>query len=95
MLIRTPELGRGLAKALGKSQVVLMRGHGFVATGSNVKTAVMHAVYTEVGARVQAEAMKLGQVAYLNPAEAAKISPQNDALVDKNWDLWRAHAMGR
>ncbi len=95
MLIRTPALGRALAKALGQAQVVLMRGHGFVATGSNVKTAVMHAVYTEVGARVQAEAMKLGPVTYLNPTEAAKISPQNDALVDKNWDLWRARAMGK
>ena len=95
MLIRTPELGRALAKTLGKAQVALMRGHGYVATGSNVKTAVMHAVYTEVGARVQAEAMKLGQVTYLNPTEAAKISPQNDALVDKNWDLWRARALGK
>jgi HCOMODA/2-hydroxy-3-carboxy-muconic semialdehyde decarboxylase len=95
MLIRTPELGRALAKALGGAQVALMRGHGYVATGNSVKTAVMHAVYTEIGARVQAEAMKLGEVTYLNPSEAARISPQNDALVDKNWDLWRARAMGK
>jgi hypothetical protein len=63
--------------------------------GGTVRTAVMHAVYTEIAAKAQAEAMRLGPVTYLNPAEAAKITPQNDLLVDKNWDVWRAKAMGK
>ncbi len=95
MLIRTPALGKALAAKLGKHTVALIRGHGFVAVGDNVRTAVMHAVYTEVNARIQAEAMKMGPVTYLNEAEAAKISPQNDGLVNKNWDLWYAKAMGK
>jgi HCOMODA/2-hydroxy-3-carboxy-muconic semialdehyde decarboxylase len=93
MLIRDSKLGKALATTLGNNTIVLLRGHGAVAVGSNVKTAVMHAVYTEVGAKVQAEAMRLGPVTYLNRAEAEKITKQNDLLVDKNWDLWRAKAM--
>ncbi len=93
MLIRDVRLGRALARTLGRSTVALMRGHGAVVVGDNVKTAVMHAVYAQIDAVVQAQAMQLGPVTYLNPSEAAKIAPQNDALVDKNWDLWRAHAL--
>ena len=93
MLIRSPQLGRALARNLGRSTVALMRGHGMVAVGANVKTAVMHAIYTAIDAQAQAEALRLGAPTYLNTAEAAKIAPQNDALVDKNWTLWRAHAM--
>ena len=95
MLIRSPELGRALAAKLGKSSVALLRGHGFVAVGATVKTCVMHAIYTPTNAQAQGEAMRLGQVTYLNPAEAAKISAINDGLVDKNWDLWKAHALAR
>jgi HCOMODA/2-hydroxy-3-carboxy-muconic semialdehyde decarboxylase len=95
MLIRDSRLGRALAASLGNNTVVLLRGHGSVAVGGNVRTAVMHAVYTEVGAKVQAEAMRLGPVTYLNHVEAEKITKQNDTLVDKNWDLWRAKAMGK
>ena len=95
MLIRSQELGRALAATLGKASVALLRGHGFVAVGPTVKTAVMHAIYTPTNAQAQAEAMRLGPVTYLNPAEAAKISAINDGLVDKNWDLWKAHALAR
>ena len=95
MLIRNPELGRALAAKLGKASVGLLRGHGFVAVGATVKTAVMHAIYTPTNAQAEAEALRLGPVTYLNPAEAAKISAINDGLVDKNWDLWKAHALAK
>jgi ribulose-5-phosphate 4-epimerase/fuculose-1-phosphate aldolase len=93
MLVRDAALGRALAAKLANHTVVLMRGHGAVAVGSTVRTAVMHAVYTEVGARIQAEAMKLGPVAYLNDAEAAKVAAQNDAQVDRAWEVWRSRAL--
>lgn len=95
MLIRDSKLGKALAATLANNTVVLLRGHGAVAVGDNVKTAVMHAIYTEIGAKAQAEAMRLGPVTYLNRAEAEKITKQNDTLVDRPWELWRAKAMGK
>jgi ribulose-5-phosphate 4-epimerase/fuculose-1-phosphate aldolase len=95
MLVGDPRLGRALAAKLGPHNVVLMRGHGWVTVGSTVRTAVLHAVYTEVDARAQAQAMALGPVNYLNDAEAAKVMAQNDRLVDRAWDIWRAKALGK
>jgi hypothetical protein len=34
-------------------------------------------------------------VATKNDAEAAKVMAQNDRLVDRAWDVWRAKAMGK
>ena len=93
MLIRDPKMGAALAAALGQRTVVLMRGHGSVAVGPNIRLAVMHAVYTEVDARLQAEAMKLGKVNYLDADEAAKTQATNDGQVERAWGFWRAKAL--
>ena len=65
-------LGEALAKSLGNAAVGLLRGHGNVVVGGSVKEAVFRAVYTEINARLQAEASRIGQgqVAFLNEAEA-------------------------
>src|SRR5215467_7878525 len=56
LLIRTRALGEALARTLGGSAVALMRGHGNVVVGSNLKYAVFRAYYTEVNARLQLQA---------------------------------------
>jgi HCOMODA/2-hydroxy-3-carboxy-muconic semialdehyde decarboxylase len=94
LLIGAPALGAALAARLGKASVVLIRGHGWVATGASVRTAVLHAVYTEIDARAEAEALRLGPVTFLNEAEAARTAAVNDRQVDRPWALWRARAMG-
>ena len=93
MLIRDPKMGDAVARALGRHTVVLMRGHGSVAVGATVRLAVMHAVYTEVDARLEAEALKLGKVNFLNDAEAAKALATNDLQVERAWGVWRAKAL--
>jgi HCOMODA/2-hydroxy-3-carboxy-muconic semialdehyde decarboxylase len=95
MLIRNPSLGHALAAAMGAHSVMLMRGHGSVAAAQSIRHVVFRAVYTEVNARVQAEAMKLGTPMFLNAEEAAAAARTNDALVDRPWALWRQRAMGR
>ncbi len=52
-LIRTPELGRGVAAALGPHGAVLMRSHGVTMTGASLPEAVVLAVMLEEAARVQ------------------------------------------
>ena len=45
LLIRTPELGRSLARTLGGAAAVLMRGHGSTVVGASLQQAVFRAVY--------------------------------------------------
>jgi HCOMODA/2-hydroxy-3-carboxy-muconic semialdehyde decarboxylase len=93
MLIRNAELGRALAKALGGNQVALMRGHGSVAAAQSVRHVVFRAIYTEVNARTEIQAMALGKPTFLNEKEAASAMKTNDGLVDRPWDLWKQKAM--
>src|SRR5204862_7890855 len=96
MLIRTPALGEALAKSLGNAAVGLRRGHGNVVVGGSVKEAVFRAVYTEINARLQAEALRIGQgqVAFLNEAEAMASMATNQGQTTRPWDLWKAKAFG-
>jgi ribulose-5-phosphate 4-epimerase/fuculose-1-phosphate aldolase len=95
LLIRSPLLGAALARSLGASAVVLMRGHGATAVGANVKQAVYRAINAEVNARLQAAAMQLGTVTFLNTAEAANAATTIDGQVNRAWELWRQQALGR
>ena len=94
MLIRDRKLGAALAKSLGPAPFVLMRGHGSVAIGATLKQVVYRAIYAEVNARLQSEAMRLGDVTYLNDAEAANASRTNDSVIDRPWELWKKRAGG-
>jgi ribulose-5-phosphate 4-epimerase/fuculose-1-phosphate aldolase len=95
MLIRNVTLGHALAATMGSHSVCLMRGHGSVAAAQSIKHVVFRAVYTEVNARVQAEAMKLGTPTFLNAEEAAAATKTNDGLVERPWELWKQRAMGK
>jgi len=96
MLVRNPELGAALAKTLGSAPVALMRGHGDVVVGQSVREVVFRAIYTEVNARLQTEALRLGQgqVVFLNEEEARRAAETNSAQVGRPWALWKAQALG-
>jgi HCOMODA/2-hydroxy-3-carboxy-muconic semialdehyde decarboxylase len=50
---------------------------------------VFRAVYTELNAKLQAQAMTLGgKVIYLDADEAKKSEETNGALVGRSWELW-------
>jgi HCOMODA/2-hydroxy-3-carboxy-muconic semialdehyde decarboxylase len=95
MLIRNPMLGHALAASMGDHPVVLMRGHGSVAAAQSIRHVVFRAIYTEVDARMQADAMKLGTPVFLSTEEAAAAAKTNDGLVDRPWELWKQRAMGK
>ncbi|HEX7966684.1 MAG TPA: class II aldolase/adducin family protein [Stellaceae bacterium] len=96
MLIRNPALGAALAKKLGSSAVMLMRGHGDVVVGASVQQVVFRAIYTETNARLEADALRLGngQVNFLTEGEAAASTATNAAVLGRAWDLWKQKAMG-
>ena len=90
MLVRNNAIGQSLAKALGDSPVILMRGHGDVTVGSAVKVAVFRAYYTDVNAKLQSQALGLGsEVTYLNKEESIKADDTNMVIMDRVWSLWK------
>jgi ribulose-5-phosphate 4-epimerase/fuculose-1-phosphate aldolase len=94
MLVRNAAIGKTLAQALGDKSVVLMRGHGDVTVGSAVKVAVFRAYYTDVNARLQAQAVALGgEPNYLTPGEGAKADATNLVVIDRIWNLWKLRVM--
>ena len=93
LLVRNSALGQALAKVLGNHTVVLMRGHGSVAVGNSIPQVVFRAVYTEMNARLQADAMRLGEVTFLTPEEAARAAATNDGQVMRPWELWKRKAL--
>ncbi len=93
MLVRTPDLGRALAKTLGARAVALMRGHGAVIVAADLPHVVFRSVYTELNARLQAQAIALGKVKYLDDEEARKAEATMAATVQRPWELWRRKAM--
>jgi ribulose-5-phosphate 4-epimerase/fuculose-1-phosphate aldolase len=92
MLIRSPELGAALARTLGSQSFALMRGHGSVVVAASIKQVVYRAIYAEMNARLQLEAMRLGNITFLNDAEAANAEQANNGNLDRPWALWKQRA---
>jgi ribulose-5-phosphate 4-epimerase/fuculose-1-phosphate aldolase len=91
LLIRNAKHGNGLARTLGADNVALMRGHGNVCVGPNIMTAVYRAIYTEVNARLQAQAIALGgPIKFLEPEECALITGRQDTNFQRPWAMWKS-----
>jgi HCOMODA/2-hydroxy-3-carboxy-muconic semialdehyde decarboxylase len=94
MLVRDAALGRALAQTLGARPVALMRGHGCVVVASSIPIVVFRSVYTEMNARLQAQAMALGPVIYLDDDEAKRAEASVGGTIPRPWELWKKKAMG-
>jgi len=93
MLIRTPELGAALAKSVGSSPMALMRGHGATMVGKTVQEVVYRSIYATQNAQIQLEALRLGDVTYLSPEEAALYEAYGAGVMHRPWNLWKAEAL--
>lgn len=92
LLIRNQALGQALARDLGQSAVALMRGHGNVVVGFSIQQVVFRAIYTEGNARLQSEAMRMGEINFLTPGEAQAASDMNDEHLGRPWEVWKRRA---
>jgi HCOMODA/2-hydroxy-3-carboxy-muconic semialdehyde decarboxylase len=90
LLIRTPELGRALAQALGSDSMMLLRGHGAVVVAPGLHIVVGRTYYMTIDARTELQALALGggNVTFLAPEEAAKSADQDG--FERAWTLWKA-----
>lgn len=89
MLIRTPELGKALARTLGAKPAALMRGHGAVVVADSLHVVVGRAYYMNMNARLEMQAISLGgSVTYLDPVEAQKTGAQDG--FERAWNYWKS-----
>jgi HCOMODA/2-hydroxy-3-carboxy-muconic semialdehyde decarboxylase len=90
MLVRTPEEGASLARALGQHRMVLMKRHGVTIVGSSVRDCVYRAVQTCRNAEFQVRAMSIGTISWLSEGEARladEITGKTTGLI-RSWDSW-------
>ncbi len=61
LLVVNMDQGRSLARTLGDGRVALMRGHGSTVVGENIPSVVMGCTQMDKNARVQLQAIQLGE----------------------------------
>ena len=95
LMILTPELGKDLARKLGKeAAVVLMRGHGDSVVAPSLPNAVFRAYYTEINARQQLAAISIGgPINFMTKDEAMTASDAMLRASARPWALWRKKAL--
>jgi L-fuculose-phosphate aldolase len=76
-LIRTPEMGAGVARALGSHRAVLMKNHGVAVAGETIEAAVIAAIMLENAAMIQIVSEAAG-------AAAAEFSDDDIATLKGN-----------
>ncbi len=87
MQVTDTQRGAALAKALGPNPVVLMRGHGETVVGSSIKQAVVFAVYIDINARMQTQAMILSpQTMTMNEPE---LFTEQEFDINRPWEHFR------
>jgi HCOMODA/2-hydroxy-3-carboxy-muconic semialdehyde decarboxylase len=98
-LVTDSARAKALAETLSDRPVALLRGHGNVVVAPNLRRAVARAIYTEVNARMQLQAVTLGgPITFINPEEA-KLSEDNRGTqsagqgIDRTWQMWVEEAL--
>jgi len=93
LLVADMAMGRDLAQLIGSRPAALMRGHGATVVGRTVRHAVFIAVYLELGAKLQMQAMAIGDIKFLSQGEVDKITARvNDYTLDRAWENWARRA---
>ena len=95
LLVVNIDQGRDLAKALGDHRMALMRGHGCAIGAPNIHAGVMTAIYAQVNARLQLQAMQLGEVSYLSAGEIECMNTSEYASTlgrERSWEYLRRRA---
>ena len=89
LLVSDMDMGRDLAKFLGPGRTALMRGHGAVVVAATLRHVVFTSIYVEVGAKLQMQAMQMGEVKYLTEGEIDTIiNKVGPYTLNRAWENW-------
>ena len=93
LLVSDMAMGRDMERLLGARPTTLMRGHGATVVGRSVRHAVFVSIYLEVGAKLQMQAMGMGDIKFLSAGEIDKIVERlNDYTLNRAWENWARRA---
>jgi HCOMODA/2-hydroxy-3-carboxy-muconic semialdehyde decarboxylase len=97
LLIKSPYLGQALAKCLGQCPATLMRGHGAASVGESLQRAVGRAIYLEMSARMQLDAVQLaGPTASFKTLDDSEVNASvHKQEYGRAWILWRDKALAK
>jgi ribulose-5-phosphate 4-epimerase/fuculose-1-phosphate aldolase len=90
LLVVNMAMGRDLAKKLGKGRTTLMRGHGCIVVGPDLRATVYTAVYLELNAKLQMQAEAMSKkVRFLTKGEQQKVAATTTpGNVNRAWENW-------
>lgn len=90
LLVMKPEEGASLARALGRSNLVLMNRHGATAVAGDIQGLVFRAIYSCRNAEFQFQARALGTIAPLHRGEIEKAGALNTManVTTRTWEYW-------
>jgi ribulose-5-phosphate 4-epimerase/fuculose-1-phosphate aldolase len=90
LLVINMDQGRSLARTLGNGRMALMRGHGSVFVGPTIPAVVSGCISMEKNARVQLQAIALGDYIPLAPGEITRPwVPAGEAPIpDRAWEAY-------
>jgi len=94
LLVVNMDQGRDLAEALVSRRIVLMRGHGFAATGRNLSEVVRVSVMLPRNAKILTTALQFGGLKPLSEGEVAlrqDMDPDHKAFY-RAWEYWATRA---
>jgi len=89
-LVTSPDHGKAVAQALGSGRAVLLRNHGILVVGEDIRWAVLAAITLERAAQLQFVARALGDLVPIPQETAGELfgTKYTDAFTDEYWMAW-------
>jgi ribulose-5-phosphate 4-epimerase/fuculose-1-phosphate aldolase len=89
-LVTSPDHGKAVAQALGSQRAVLLRNHGILVVGEDIRWAVLAAITLERAAQVQFVAQAVGNLVPIPRNTAGELFPvkYRDEFTDEYWNAW-------
>ena len=84
MQVTDSQRGAALAKTLGSNPVALMRGHGDTVVGHSIKQAVVFAVYVDINARMQTQALLLSP--HITTMNEPELFTEDEFDINRPWE---------
>jgi ribulose-5-phosphate 4-epimerase/fuculose-1-phosphate aldolase len=91
MLVVKPQEGASLARALGESNMVMMKRHGVTAVGISPQDCTFRCIYSVRNAQYQVAALSISQkIASLTPGETEKCAAIGSSTTGlaRAWEYW-------
>ena len=90
-LVDNFDMGYRIVDAMGSAGTVVLKGHGNLVTGGSIQEACVSAIWAEKSARLQYQAMLLGEPHWFPEEEVEKIHRQvtEGKAFQRTWNYYR------